>query len=54
MAVTLWNSTDVAQQVRVMAPGYTLESAEWEDPGWSDLEHTIMPGDIAVQVFQRH
>lgn len=54
MAVTLWNPADIAQQVRVMAPGYTLESAEWEDPSWSGLEHTIMPGDIAVQIFQRH
>lgn len=53
MAVTLWNPTDVAQQVKVMAPGYTLESAEWEDPSWSGLQHTVMPGDLAVQIFQR-
>ena len=53
MAVTLWNSTDVAQKVRVVAPNYTLQSAEWQDASLSGTDHTIMPGDIAVQIFQR-
>lgn len=53
MAVTLWNPTEVAQRVRVIAPGYELESAEWQDPGWSGPDNPIMPGDIAVQIFQR-
>lgn len=53
MAVTLWNSTDIPQKFRVMAPNYTLESAEWQDANWSGTDHPIMPGDIAVQIFQR-
>ena len=32
MAVTLWNPTDVAQRAGVLASGYQLETAEWQDP----------------------
>jgi len=53
MAVTLWNPTDVAQKVRVMAPNYALKSAEWEDASWSGTDHVVMPGDIAVELFER-
>jgi Domain of unknown function (DUF6259) len=53
MAVTLWNPTDVPQKVRVIAPNYTMESTEWEDPRWSGIDHAIMPGGIAVQIFRR-
>ena len=53
MAVTLWNPTDLPQKVRVVAPNHTLESAEWQEASWSGTDHTIMPGDIAVQIFGR-
>ncbi|MGD0744391.1 MAG: DUF6259 domain-containing protein [Verrucomicrobiota bacterium] len=53
MAVTLWNPTDVAQRARVAAAGYQLEAAKWQDPSWSGLDHSIMPGDVAVLIFGR-
>lgn len=53
MAVVLWNSTEVPQKARVVAEGYTLESAEWQDPGWSGTDHSTMPSDVAVLVFRR-
>ena len=53
MAVTLWNPTDVAQRAGVLASGYQLETAEWQDPSWSGPDHWIMPGDVAVLVFRR-
>jgi hypothetical protein len=54
MAVTLWNPTSTPQRVRLMAPGYTLESAKWQDQDWAGTDHSILPGDIAVEIFQRH
>lgn len=53
LAVTLWNPTDVPQRARVVAPGYVLEKAEWQDPGWSGSDRTLLPGDVAVLVFRR-
>ena len=53
MAVTLWNPTDVAQRARVLAAGYEFEVAEWQDPSWSGLDHSVMPGDVAVLIFRR-
>ncbi len=53
MAVTLWNSTEVAQRARVVAAGYQLEAAKWQDPGWSGPDHWIMPGDVALLIFRR-
>ena len=53
MAVTLWNPTDVAQRARVVATGYQLEKAEWQDPSWSGPDRWILPGDVAVLIFRR-
>ncbi len=53
MAVTLWNSTDVPQRVRVDAAGYRLEAAKWQDPKWSGPDHPVMPGDVALLIFRR-
>lgn len=53
MAVTLWNSTATPQRPRIAAPGYTLESANWQDPAWTGTDHEIQPGDVAVLVFQK-
>jgi Domain of unknown function (DUF6259) len=53
MAVTLWNPTQVAQRARVVAAGYQLEAAEWQEPGWSGPDHGIMPGDVALLIFRR-
>ncbi|HWQ90444.1 MAG TPA: DUF6259 domain-containing protein [Clostridia bacterium] len=53
MAVTLWNPTTVPQRARVVAAGYQLEAAKWQDPGWSGPDHWIMPGDVAVLTFRR-
>jgi hypothetical protein len=32
----------------VSVPNYALESAEWEDAGWSGRDRTIMPGSSNV------
>jgi hypothetical protein len=53
MAVTLWNPTAVPQKFRIAAQAYVLRSAEWQDPAWSGTDHLLLPGDIAVQIFQR-
>ncbi len=53
MAVTLWNPTDRPQKARVVAPGYRLEKAEWQDPAWIGADHAIRPGDVAVMIFRR-
>jgi hypothetical protein len=53
MAVTLWNPTNVAQRARVVAAGYQLEAAKWQDPSWSGPDHWIMPGDVAALIFRR-
>jgi len=53
MAVTLWNPSKVAQKASVVAAGYKLETASWQDPSWSGPDHWIMPGDVAVMVFRR-
>ncbi len=53
MAVTLWNPGDAAERVSVIAPGYELEKAEWQDPSWSGPAHSIMPKDVAVLIFRR-
>jgi len=53
MAVTPWNRTEVAQRARVVAAGYQLEAAKWQDPSWSGPDHSIVPGDVAVLIFHR-
>jgi hypothetical protein len=53
MAVTLWNSSDTAQKPLIAAEGYTLESANWQDPKWEGTDHQILPGDIALMVFKK-
>ncbi len=53
MAVTLWNPTKVAQRARVVAEGYKLDKAEWQDPKLSGPDQWIMPGDVAVLVYHR-
>ncbi len=53
MAVTLWNPGDTAERVNVIAPGYELEKAEWQDPSWTGLSHSITPKDVAVLIFRR-
>ncbi|HWR52802.1 MAG TPA: DUF6259 domain-containing protein [Bryobacteraceae bacterium] len=53
LAVTLWNPTDVAQRARVVADGYQLEAAKWQDPSLSGPGQWVMPGDVAVLIFRR-
>jgi hypothetical protein len=53
MAVTLWNSTKAAQRARVVAAGYQLEAAEWQDRNLSGPDQWIRPGDVALLVFRR-
>jgi hypothetical protein len=53
MAVTLWNPTTTPQKPGIAAPGYTLESANWQDSKWTGAGHEIQPGDVAVIVFKR-
>ncbi len=53
LAVTVWNPTAIPQSIRIAAPGYALRSAEWQDPTWSGADHLLLPGDIAVHIFQR-
>jgi hypothetical protein len=37
----------------VIAPGYELEKAEWQEAGWSGPAHSILPKDVAVLIFRR-
>jgi len=53
MAITLWNSTGEAQKPVITANGYKLESANWQDPSWKGTEHQILPGDVAVFVYNK-
>jgi hypothetical protein len=53
MAITLWNSTKVPQKPVIVADGYTLESANWQNPGWQGTDHEILPGDVALFVFKK-
>ncbi len=53
MAVVLWNPGETAQQFQVLAPGYTLESASWQNPVWMGTGHSLLPGDVAVLVWRR-
>ncbi len=53
MAVTLWNPTGAAQRARLDVPGYTLESANWQDSKWTGIDHSILPGDVAVMVYRK-
>ena len=53
LAVTLWNPGDAAERVSVIAPGYELEKAEWQEAGWSGPAHSILPKDVAVLIFRR-
>jgi len=53
MAVTLWNPTSSAQKPGIAAPGYALESANWQDSKWTGTDHEIQPGDVAVLVFKK-
>jgi hypothetical protein len=53
MAITLWNSTNEPQKPLITANGYTLESANWQDPKWDGTDHQILPGDVALFVFKK-
>lgn len=53
MAVTLWNAGETAERVKVVAPGYELEKAEWQDPAWTGPAHSILPKDVAVFIFRK-
>lgn len=54
MAITLWNPGETPQKPRITAPGYRLESANWQDPKWTGEDHFILPGDVAVWVFRKN
>jgi hypothetical protein len=54
LAVALWNPTNTPQRAKVAAPGYILEAALWQNPGWSGPEHALMPNDVAVLIFKKH
>ena len=53
LAVTLWNPNERAEKVGVIAPGYALEKAEWQDPKWSGPNHSLMSKEVAVLIFRR-
>jgi hypothetical protein len=53
MAVALWNPTEAPQKARVTTPGYTIETAQWQNPAWSGPDHPILPNDVAVLIFSR-
>ncbi|HWB96486.1 MAG TPA: hypothetical protein VG672_07280, partial [Bryobacteraceae bacterium] len=53
MAITLWNPGEAAEQVHVVAPGYRLEQAEWQDPAWTGPAHSIRPKEVALLIFRR-
>ena len=53
MAVTLWNDSGAPQKPEINAPGYKLESANWQDASWKGTDHEIAPGDVAVMVFAK-
>jgi len=53
LAVALWNPEETPQKAVVVAPGYKLKSALWQNPAWSGPDHTLMPGDVAVLIFSK-
>jgi hypothetical protein len=53
LAVTVWNPSGLPQRFQIVAPGYVLEEAAWQDPSWSGPDHAVLPGDVAVQVFRK-
>jgi hypothetical protein len=53
MAVTLWNDSGAPQKPEINAPGYKLESANWQDSKWEGTDHQIAPGDVAVMIFAK-
>ena len=53
LAVTMWNSTKTALKPSIAAPGYKLESANWQDKSLKGLENEIKPGDIALFVYTK-
>jgi hypothetical protein len=53
MAITLWNPTDAPQKPAITVKGYTLESANWQDPELKGTDHEIQPGDIALFVYKK-
>jgi hypothetical protein len=53
MAVTLWNSSETPQRAEVLAPGYVLEKAEWQNAGLKGTSRVILPNDIALLIFRR-
>jgi hypothetical protein len=54
LAVTFWNPTDRAQAFEVLAPGYRLEKAEWQDPACEGGDHMIRAGGVAILIFRRN
>jgi hypothetical protein len=53
MAVTIWNPTGVPQKPVINAPGYSLESCNWQDAALTGTEHEVQPGDIALFVYKK-
>jgi hypothetical protein len=53
MAITFWNDSGAPQKPEINAPGYKLESANWQDAKWQGIDHQVAPGDVAVMVFAK-
>ena len=53
MAITIWNSTNDPQKPIIVANGYTLESANWQDAMLTGTDHQILPGDVALFVYRK-
>ena len=53
VAITLWHPGEDDQRVNITVPGYTLETAGWQDPAWTGPSHSIRSKDVAVMIYCR-
>jgi len=53
LAVTVWNPTERAQPLRVVAPGYELVEVAWQNPAFQGTGHLLPAGDVAVLIWQK-
>lgn len=53
MAVALWNPEETAQRAGVVAPGYVLEEAQWQDPRRTGPAQVLGAGEVGLLIFRR-
>ncbi len=53
MAITLWNPTSTPQKPQIEAQGYTIESANWQNPDLTGTDHEVQPGDVALFIYRK-